>query len=65
MQVIINGESRNVSDNLTIVELLNEMGIEGKIAVEVNQEILPRSQFSDYRLNPGDTLEIVRAIGGG
>ena len=65
MQVTINGEPRNVPENLTITDLLNDMKIEGKIAVEVNQEILPRSQFGDYQLNPGDTLEIVHAIGGG
>jgi sulfur carrier protein len=65
MQVTINGELRNVSENLTIIDLLNEMKIDGKIAVEVNQEILPRSQFGDYHLKPGDTLEIVHAIGGG
>lgn len=65
MQVTINGEPRNLRDDLTIIDLLNEMKIEGKIAVEVNQEILPRSQFGDYHINPGDTLEIVHAIGGG
>ncbi len=65
MEVTINGESRNVPENLTIIELLDEMKIDGKIAIELNHEILPRSQFSDYHLNPGDTLEIVHAIGGG
>lgn len=65
MQVTINGESRNLPENLTINDLLDEMKIEGKIAIELNQEILPRSQFSEYQISPGDTLEIVHAIGGG
>jgi sulfur carrier protein len=65
MQVTINGKSRNVPENLTITDLLHDMKIEGKIAVEVNQEILPHSQFGEYQLSPGDTLEIVHAIGGG
>jgi len=65
MQVTINGETRNLPENITVNDLLDEMKIEGKIAIELNQEILPRSQFSEYQINPGDTLEIVHAIGGG
>ncbi len=65
MQVTINGETRNLPEKITVNDLLNEMKIEGKIAIELNQEILPRSQFSEYQINPGDTLEIVHAIGGG
>lgn len=41
MEVTINGESRNVPENLTIIELLDEMKIDGKIAIELNHEILP------------------------
>jgi sulfur carrier protein len=65
MQVTINGETRNLPEKITVNDLLNEMKIEGKIAIELNQEILPRSQFSEYQIKPGDTLEIVHAIGGG
>jgi hypothetical protein len=33
--------------------------------MEVNREIVPRSTFDTHRLQPGDEVEIVRAIGGG
>jgi thiamine biosynthesis protein ThiS len=41
------------------------MNIDGKIAVEINREILPRSRFEDCHIKNGDVLEIVQAIGGG
>jgi sulfur carrier protein len=66
MEIIVNGEPREVPDNITAAGLLESMGMAGKrVAMEVNLEIVPRSTFADHRLQPGDRIEIVRAIGGG
>ena len=66
MQIIINGKSKIVSERLTAQQLLQELGIAGgKLAVEVNQEIVPRSALSEYVIEPGDKVEIIHAIGGG
>ncbi len=65
MQIIVNGETKNLNQPVTVADLLNEMNLEGRIAVELNREILPRSQFDTYQVSNGDVLEIVRAIGGG
>lgn len=66
MQIIINGKSKIVSEGLTVQQLLQELGIAGKkLAVEVNQEIVPRSTLSKYIIEPGDSVEIIHAIGGG
>ena len=65
MQITINGETRSIEQSLTVADILRDMQIEGRIAVEVNGEILPRSQFHHYQLNNGDVLEVVHAIGGG
>jgi sulfur carrier protein len=66
MEIIVNGEPRQVPDNITAAGLLESMGMAGKrVAMEVNLEIVPRSTFADHRLQPGDRIEIVRAIGGG
>ncbi len=65
MQVIINGESTVLVGPVTIDTLLLQLNIEGKVAVEINRSIVPRSTFAQHRINDGDTLEIVRAIGGG
>ena len=65
MQVIINGKSTSLAETVTVADLLRDMNIDGKVAVEINREILPRSQFIQHRLRNGDILEIVHAIGGG
>lgn len=66
MEIILNGESRTIGSDTTLERLLEDLGIEGKrLAVEVNEKVVPRSLFAEYRLAPGDRLEIVHAIGGG
>jgi len=66
MQIIVNGEQRDVSDGLTAEQLVNEMDITGKrIAMEVNMEIVPRSCYAAHIFNDGDKVEIVHAVGGG
>ena len=51
---------------LSVAELVGELGVTGRrIALELNGEILPRSEFGETMLAPGDKLEIVQAIGGG
>lgn len=66
MNIIINGESQKVTDGCTAAELVNLLQMQNdKIAMEVNLEIVPRSQYPDFRFNEGDKVEIVRAIGGG
>jgi len=66
MQLTINGETRELPEPLTAARLLEELGLAGKrLALEVNLEIVPRSRFDTYELQPGDRVEIVQAIGGG
>ena len=66
MNIILNGASRDVPDNLSASELLRSLDLaEKRLALEVNQEIVPRSTFDKYTINPGDKVEIVHAIGGG
>ncbi|MDH5370339.1 MAG: sulfur carrier protein ThiS [Gammaproteobacteria bacterium] len=66
MQIIVNGEQRDVLEGLTAAQLVEDMDIAGKrIAMEVNLEIVPRSSYSEHRFNAGDRVEIVHAVGGG
>lgn len=66
VKLIVNGESAALTENSTLQDLVRELGLEGqRIAVEVNQEIVPRSQHASYRLAPNDCIEVVHAIGGG
>ncbi|MDH5649219.1 MAG: sulfur carrier protein ThiS [Gammaproteobacteria bacterium] len=66
MLIFVNGEERCINDSLTVDALLENLGYAGKrVAVEVNQEIIPRSQYTQTQLKDNDRVEVVRAIGGG
>ena len=65
MQVTINGEPTSLTDINTVDALIAQLDLDGRLAVEINQQIVPRSQFNSYRINEGDIIEIVHAIGGG
>lgn len=65
LAITLNGEPRAVAA-ITVADLLREIGLDTrKVAVERNEEIVPRSTYADTRLAPGDQLEIVHFIGGG
>jgi sulfur carrier protein len=66
MQVIINGNPTDVPDGIDMASLLERLDLSGqRVAVEVNEEVVPRSRFSGRRLAPSDRVEIIRAVGGG
>jgi sulfur carrier protein len=66
MQIIVNGEQRDVTDGLSAAQLVEDMQITGKrIAMEVNLEIVPRSVYAEHTFKAGDKIEIVHAVGGG
>ncbi|MDX5151851.1 MAG: sulfur carrier protein ThiS [Acidiferrobacterales bacterium] len=66
MNITLNGQDRSLDRPMTVSELLLELGATGKrVAVEVNQEIVPRSEHSQYQLKNDDRVEVVQAIGGG
>jgi len=64
--ITVNGEARRFDSPLAISRLLDVLELTGKrLAVEVNGEIVPKSQHATTALNDGDRLEIVVAVGGG
>lgn len=66
MEIIVNGESRQVAEGATVAQLLQELGLSGRfVAVEVNLELVPHSQHAARPLAAGDRLEIVTLVGGG
>lgn len=66
MQVILNGEQREVPDAITVAELLRLLKVRTRaVAVERNRELVPRAQHEQTRLEPGDRIEIVTLVGGG
>lgn len=66
IQIRLNGEPHSLSSGLTAADLIAQLGLSGRrIAVEINEEIVPRSQHADTHLADGDHVEVVHAIGGG
>ncbi len=66
MNIIINGEHRPLEPGTSLDELVQLLDLKGKrLAIEVNQEIVPRGQFEHFKLSDNDHVEIVHAIGGG
>ena len=66
MDIQLNGEPRQTEADITIARLLADEGLaERRVAVEVNGEIIPRGQHASHRLQAGDRVEIVHALGGG
>ncbi len=66
MNIVINGEQLTLEDNLNLQQLISLLDLENKrLAIEVNQEIVPRSEHASYALKQDDKVEIVQAIGGG
>ena len=66
MKVLLNGETREFPDPLTVAGLLDAIGLgERRVAVEVNQAIVPRGRHATQSLAEGDRIEIIQAIGGG
>lgn len=66
MQIYINGEVRKVPDATTMSALVELLELAGRrIAVEVNEELVPRSRFGEHRLAADDKVEIIHAVGGG
>ena len=66
MQIIVNGEARDIDDGLSLAQLLEQLELSGKrIAVELNEAIGPRARHAETVLEAGDKIEIIHAIGGG
>jgi len=66
MNITLNGKSRDIPDNATVEQLIDILDLTNKrLAMEINEEIVPRSTFSNHIIHSGDTIEIVGAIGGG
>ena len=66
MTITVNGEEKEIPADTTVSGLVGLMGIEaGRIAVEVNREIVTRSLHETHVLCEGDRVEIVTMVGGG
>jgi thiamine biosynthesis protein ThiS len=66
MRVRLNGLERELPDRQTLQDLLTSLDLPpGRVAVEHNGDIVPRTKFPDTALTEGDRVEVVQFVGGG
>jgi len=66
MKIIVNGEHREFNDGSTLLEILKELSLEGKVmAAAINMDIVKQTDWKTYRVNDGDKLELLDFVGGG
>ena len=66
MRVYLNGESKEVSESLTLADLVNELELPAqRIAVELNRTVIRRSEWVNTKITDDDRIEIVHFVGGG
>jgi thiamine biosynthesis protein ThiS len=64
--VVINGETRTVAAQQTLLELLRRLGLDpARVAVELDRRIVKQAQWSDIVVELGAQIEIVQFVGGG
>ena len=66
MNIHVNGERLELPFNSNIKDLVVFLGFQNqRIALEVNELIIPKSKYSTFLLNDNDKVEIINAVGGG
>ena len=67
MKLIVNGKEIDLAEGLTMSQLLVEQNVKmpEMVSVELNGQILKRSQFENIKLNDGDKVEFLYFMGGG
>ena len=66
MNIIINGEDKTFTQEITLQEILVSLSLEGKVmAAAVNMEIVKQDSWNAHKLSDGDKLELLDFVGGG
>ena len=66
IQIYINGKKKNININYNLIDLLEEYSLKNKlVAIEINLEVIPKSNYKTKKINENDKIEILELIGGG
>jgi sulfur carrier protein len=66
MEITLNGEAHSLANKMSLTQLVSELGLTNRrLAIELNQDIVPRGEYSSTQLQEADQVEIINAIGGG
>lgn len=66
MHVTINGRQEALADGLSVANILATRQLQPiRVAVEINEQLVPRKRFGETTVKEGDRIEIVTFVGGG
>ena len=66
MNIVVNGETKEVEEEITIQELIEFLSIKvGVMAVAVNMNIVKKDDWDSFKLNQDDKVELLQFVGGG
>ena len=66
MQVVVNGTREDVDEGSTVAALLERLHLAPlRVAVEINEDLVPRRTYGETVVQAGDQIEIVTFVGGG
>lgn len=66
MHIVLNGDPATLPGPMTIQQLLDHLGVDGRlVAVECNRVVVRRAQYAETPVPPGAEIEIVAFVGGG
>ncbi|MFZ0595307.1 MAG: sulfur carrier protein ThiS [Bryobacteraceae bacterium] len=66
IEIIVNGETKSVGEDISVDQLLRELGVEAsRVAVELNGKIVAKRDWASTRVESASRLEIVQFVGGG
>jgi sulfur carrier protein len=65
-EIILNGAPHQVAPGATLADLVEALSLSNQaLALAINRSVVPRQQWRERGVQPGDQVEVVRAIGGG
>ena len=66
MKILINGESKEINQDLNLNELLKHFSLPSeRIAIELNREVVRKKDWENIKVSEGDKLEVIHFVGGG
>ena len=66
MKITVNQKLLVLDDKISLERLLIKLAVTTKyMAVEINEIIIPKSEYTEYQLKDGDVVEVINAVGGG
>jgi sulfur carrier protein len=62
----LNGEPYSIDGDARLLALIEKLNLRrGRIAIELNHSVIPKTEWVSVSLRPGDKVEIVNFVGGG